>query len=209
MTSISRRFGDSELNSVNEIITLEKNSDKTKSSLIVISNPDSAMIRVNGESKGFTPFSSESEAPGERDLLVSASGFSDYQMKVNLVAGYKLILNIKLAQDSPNLRPTNTEPEPEDTEAISSTPIPSKSSSPRSTVTPTSVSLKKPYVTITDTPTGWLRVRAEANTQSEELGKVYPGENYAFLDENTGWYKISFETNKEGWISSSYAKKVE
>ena len=53
-----------------------------------------------------------------------------------------------------------------------------------------------------------MRVREEASTSSKELGKVDPGEEFVLLDEKNSWYKIEYE-DTEGWISSTYAEKVE
>jgi uncharacterized protein YgiM (DUF1202 family) len=60
-----------------------------------------------------------------------------------------------------------------------------------------------------DTPTGFLRVRKEASTTAEEIGRVNPGEFFRLLDEQNSWYKIEFQTDKEGWVSGQYAQKFE
>ena len=72
-------------------------------------------------------------------------------------------------------------------------------------------------IEILSTPTGFLRVRAQPSTLSEEVGKVEPGQTFPLLeqDEKTGWFKIEFseagdgEPAQAGWISNQYAKKVE
>jgi len=63
-------------------------------------------------------------------------------------------------------------------------------------------------VLIRETPTGWLNVRKEPDTGSEQMGRVLPGETHALLEEGDGWYKISILTEtgeEEGWISAEYA----
>ena len=79
---------------------------------------------------------------------------------------------------------------------------------PKSKITPTpSTAPERPYVEILDTPTGWLRVRKEPNTQAAEITKVNPKETYKFSEANeTGWYKIELPDGQEGWISGQYAK---
>jgi uncharacterized protein YgiM (DUF1202 family) len=57
------------------------------------------------------------------------------------------------------------------------------------------------------TPTGFLRVRDQASLNGAEIGQVKPGETYALLDEQTGWYQIKLTNGKTGWISSQYAQK--
>lgn len=69
----------------------------------------------------------------------------------------------------------------------------------------------EPQVEILQTPTGFLRVRKEASTSSEEVGRVDPGKKYPYIEENedASWFKIEYEEGKQGWISAQYAKKVE
>jgi hypothetical protein len=80
------------------------------------------------------------------------------------------------------------------------------SPTPKPKVTPPD----KPYIEVEDTPTGWLRVRAEASVNSDELAKINPGEMYPYLEEeDNGWYKIEYEDGEEGWVSGDYVKLVE
>jgi len=58
-------------------------------------------------------------------------------------------------------------------------------------------------VTIKDTSTGWLRVREKPG--GKEIGRVYPGEEYKFIGQESGWYQIEFEGG-EAWISGSWAE---
>jgi hypothetical protein len=201
-TIVQKEFAENENQASSQVVTLETITDKKTASLMVVSVPDSAVVKIDNESKGFTPVSLDQLAEGEKDITLSAPGFKDENLKVKLYAGFKAILNVKLSQE---------------TEAAEVTPTPSITTSPtpslKLTVTPTKgptpTTPAKPYVEIKSTETGWLRVRADASKSSSELGKVYPGEKYSFLEEKNGWYKIVFGENKEGWISSAYATKVE
>jgi hypothetical protein len=66
----------------------------------------------------------------------------------------------------------------------------------------------KQTLRITDTPTGWLRVRAEPTEESEETGRVYPKEEYSYTEEENGWYKIILlDKDDSGWISGEYATR--
>jgi len=60
-------------------------------------------------------------------------------------------------------------------------------------------------VIIGDTPTGWLRVRSSANTGSEEVAKVNPGESFNLVDSSNGWFQIELPDGVTGWVSGQYA----
>jgi len=196
LTLIDYEFGATENVSSGEILTLEKGKDKKKAGLTVISNPDGAMVSVDGEMKGFTPITLEDISPGDHQILVSKEGFTEKQVKANAQGGYLLLANVKLAQEgvstvaTPSGGPVSVTP--------TTSPVPQK----------TSTAVGGHQVTIKETPTGWLRVRAEASTTSEEIARVNPGEQYPLLDEKDGWYQIEYETGKKGWISGQYATKL-
>jgi hypothetical protein len=59
-------------------------------------------------------------------------------------------------------------------------------------------------VTISKTPTGWLRVRTAP--KGTEITKVYEGESFALLDQVEGWYQIQLEDGTSGWVSQEYAQ---
>jgi len=59
---------------------------------------------------------------------------------------------------------------------------------------------------ITDTPTGWLKVRGKPSSSGKELGKVYPGEEYVYEAEKDGWYYIVIPNSIDGWVSGDYIK---
>ncbi len=61
---------------------------------------------------------------------------------------------------------------------------------------------------ILDTPTGFLRVRANPSTSASEITQVKPGEKYSLLEEKASWYKIKVKEGTEGWVSGQYAKKL-
>jgi len=66
----------------------------------------------------------------------------------------------------------------------------------------TSTTTEIKTVTVTETPTGWLNVRAGAGTNFSVVAKVYPGEDYPLLAEKGEWYKIEL-----GWVSKQYIIK--
>ncbi|MEK7154882.1 MAG: PEGA domain-containing protein [Patescibacteria group bacterium] len=190
-TVIKRQFGDSDITSSGEVVNLEPQSGKVASLAIVTSSPDSATVMLDGQPQGFTPLLIPSIPAGDHQISLTAPGFTPYTVDAKAVLGYKLNVNVKLAGQLP---------EP--------TPLPSETSaSPSASPKPKTTTLKKPYVEIKDTPTGFLRVRQTASTGAKEVGRVNPGDTYPLLDQITGWYEVSvdFTATASGWVSSQYA----
>ncbi|RJR25925.1 PEGA domain-containing protein [Candidatus Microgenomates bacterium] len=194
LTLIERELGQTEEESSGQILSLEKSKDKEQASLTVISNPDGALIHIDGEAKGFTPITIDQIGVGDHQITLSKEGYVDKSIKARAVAGFKLIVNAKMGQE------VNKESTPA---TSSGTPTPSAKPTAASGSSSNSSTIE-----IKDTPTGWLRVRKEASTASAEVGKVNPGETYEILEEENGWYKIEYESGSEGWISGQYAKKI-
>lgn len=182
-TVVKRDFGETESDSAGEVLSFEKISGKT-TSLAVVSWPDSAEVLVDGTSRGFTPLKVNELPVGEHKIAVSRQGFATREITARSESGYKLTVEAFLKQ---------LEEEPVQGEAT-------ESAKP-----------KEEAIEILDTPTGFLRVRAEPATSATESAQVKPGEKYPYLDKTSGadWFKIEYEEGKEGWISAQYAKKVE
>lgn len=47
-------------------------------------------------------------------------------------------------------------------------------------------------------------MRASASVNSEEVAQVNPGQTFTALDSQSNWYKIEYETGKQGWVSANY-----
>ena len=188
LTYVNRELGTSELTSSGEILTLEKIS-QSQAQLSVMSQPDGATVILDGQEKGTTPLSPSEVTVGEHEIAVTSPGFTARTVRISMVSGYKLLASVQLAfapgQEAP---PSGT--------ATSSGPTKEKQ-------------INKPYVQIKDTPTGFLRVRTDPALSATEAAQVKPGEKYSFLDEKDGWFKITYDTGKNGWVSASYAEKVE
>lgn len=207
LTVINRNFGSSESASSGEIISLEKISSKNKAALAVVSIPDQAVVKVNDETKGFAPVLIEDLAPGDYRVTVASPGYEEKSVTAQAIAGYKLTVTAQLAQEIEGFAeatPSAETEEEEETDEEEETPTPKPT--PKLEATPPA----KPYVTIKDTPTGWLRVRMGPSTSATEAAKINPGEMYPYLnEEESGWYKIEYEEGEEGWISGVYADLVE
>ncbi|MCD4704711.1 pilus assembly protein PilM, partial [bacterium] len=61
------------------------------------------------------------------------------------------------------------------------------------------------YIIINDNPLGWLNVRSGPGTNYEILIKIYPGEEYVMLKEESDWYQIKISEEALGWIHVDYA----
>jgi uncharacterized protein YgiM (DUF1202 family) len=128
-------------------------------------------------------------------------------MKVKLTAGFKLIASLKLA-----LSTTSSTSEATASAQLTGggTPAPTiKPGTKTATSSATTADPAKPFVTIKDTPTGFLRVRADASSSASESGRVNPGEKYHVYDEKNSWYQIMYDGSNKGWISGTYATKTE
>lgn len=181
-TVIKREFGETEETSAGEIISFERAGGK-EASLVVVSVPDAAQVSIDGQVRGFAPYKTSSVTAGEHQVAVSALKFSERNLSVKVIPGYKLTAVVKLAQ-TPQTQESQEEKK---------------------------VPLKRTMVEILSTPTGFLRVRSEPGLGGREVGRVDPGAKFVFLEEDakTGWYKIEFEKDKEGWVTNQYAKKTE
>lgn len=163
--------------------------DKT-SGLTIETEPSGALIYIDNDEKGVSPLTLENVSQGNHELSVFMPSFSRRSKKINVNPGYQLHAYMKLALD-PSQKSQYTILEPTPGTATSA------------------ASIKEPAntVRILDTPTGWLRVRYEPTLAASESARVNPGQRFELLEEQSGWYKIKIDGQKEGWISSMYAQK--
>jgi hypothetical protein len=226
LTYVNRDFGPSEITSGGEILTLEKISSK-KSELAVTSIPDKITVSLDKAEKGVTPLLLKDFDPGNYELSVASSNYKDRTVKIKLTSGYKLNASFQLAtleEASPSGKPQSSvspsatpknQPSPKSSPTSKASPSPvsaSPKSSPKtSPTTNKSTPPPTPYIEVLDTPTNYLNVRQDSSSSSEILTRINPGEMYPLLEENSSgtWYKIEYETGKEGWVSAQYAKKFE
>jgi len=172
-----------------EILYLEKTSLKDKAGLTVTCQPDACSVTVDGQMRGFAPLTLEDIGEGSHKIIISLPGYKTREILARAVKHYRLVAEVKLAKES-----------------TSTASIAEKEQGGEET---TKEEIERPYVVIKDTSTGWLRVRMGPSTATTEAAKVNPGEKYPLLDEESGWYKIRYQKDKEGWISGRYAEKFE
>lgn len=201
VTVVNRSLAANSAQAAGEQLTMTA-TNQSAASLAVTSTPDGAMVKLDGEPKGPTPLEINQIAEGDHIVEISAPGYSARTISVNAINGYKVMIDAQLAKQE-------VEMIIEDTEATDSADLEDQDTT--DTTDTDKETADKPgtpgTVTIQDTPTGWLRVRAEATVNSEEVAKVNPGEEYKLLDEENGWYQIELDDGKEGWISGTYADK--
>ncbi len=202
LTYVNASLAESEFATAVETMWLEKITSKL-SEVSVTTNPDGATASLDGETKGITPISIPNVTAGDHSLAIASPGFLSRNMKVKTTAGYKLNAVVKLALSGEPIQEVTPSPTPaEPTPTGKTTPTPTKAAG--GTPDPA-----KPFVTIKDTPTGFLRVRMEPSTSASEAARVNPGEKYHVEDEKSGWYEIKYDSTNKGWISGQYAEKTE
>ena len=214
LTLIEREFAANEAAASGHILTLEKNKDKKQASLSVVTDPDGALVKLDGESKGFSPLVIDSVSETDHEIVVSKEGYTDKTVNAKAIAGYKLIINVKLAQLglADSITPTAT-PSSGPTPKASATPSKSQTSptpTKTSSVTPTTGAAVG-YILVKENSVGFLRVRnAPSGTEIAKIQPIDPQKKYSLLEEKSGWYKITYEEGKEGWVSadSQYTQKA-
>ncbi len=193
-TVITWEFAESDKESSGEIISFEK-APQNESSLSVVTIPDSAQVAIDSSIRAFAPYKTSTLGPGDHTLVVSAQGYLERSLKVRTYSGYKLTAVVKLSPE-----PETPEEEKTEEESVQG-----------------EEEEKVVEVEILSTPTGFLRVREEPSTLSDEVARVKPGERYKFIeqDEESGWFKIEYLPAEEdkpaqaGWISDTYSKLVQ
>ena len=184
-TVVKREFGETLDLSSGEIVSFEKTGDGGPS-LAVVADPNSAEVFIDGKSYGFTPTKTSQITASAHQVVVGLDGYLERTVNVKAASGYKLTLIVKLVKDVNKVEPT---PVP------SATPVP------------------QVKVEILSTPNGFLRVRESSSTDSQEVYRVNPKDQFVLIEESVAkdWYKIQYvasDSAKVGWVSSQYAKKL-
>lgn len=170
------------------ILMLEKLSSKNAIEILVISSPNTSQVFLDNSSVGQTPLLLKDITASDHEIKLKKNGYKEKIVRIRTKEGFKLVARVFLGIEAKSFESTS----------LTATP----SASP----TPTLVT---PQIEILQTPTGFLRVREEANLASKEVGRVNPSETYDLVEQTSGWYKIRLNDGELGWISSQYAKKKE
>jgi len=186
LTVVDRTFGNGAL-SEGSVITLNKIADKNDAQLLIISFPDNVQVFLNNSLIGNTPIALKNQTESDHEIKLTKEGYKDKIIRIRAIKGYRLEATTFLAigqTSTQSAQPTQSPLEPTPTAAV-----------------------KLTKVTISQTPTGFLRVRDNSSLAGNQIGEVKPGEIYDLLNETAGWYQIKLEDGKIGWISSQYATK--
>lgn len=207
LSYINRELGSTDVDSAGEILTITDITDGSKDDsigqIIVDSDPVGAIVYLDNEEKGVTTAKLDNVGRGEHELSLFMPGFFRRTQKVNVEGGRRLSALFKLAIDhgqQVKIASLSASPKKESTDSAALTPSPSPTGAIASGSTG--------QVKIKDTPTGYLRVRTEPSVNASEEAQVKPGDTFALTGEQPNWYKIVYETGKEGWISQEYATKI-
>lgn len=204
-SAINRIFGPSEEQSSHYSLSLEKIAAANKAEINIVTLPDNVVVKVDGQPVGFSPVNLTKVEPGDHEIILGSPGYHQLTLPIKLIEGHKLTVSAQLAKDKGLELPEKT--------ATDSAKLPDQAEPETTTDTDSAVDKtpQLPYVEITDTGTGWLRVRSEPNAYKDnELAKVNVGDTFPFIEsDGTGWYKIEYEPGEEGWISGSYAQLFE
>lgn len=200
MVAVNRVLGPTEILSAGEIITMEELSDPKVAELAVISNPDGAKVVIDTADVGITPFAQKNTSIGKHEVTIGLPGYTQRIINIITKAGYRLIINVQLAQILSQI-PTLENLTATQSATTGATPILNQDMVYRTD------KVLKPRVKILSSETGWLNVRSSPAISGTVLTKVYPQEYYPYLDEQSGWVKIGYEKDKEGWVSVKYVEK--
>lgn len=209
----------SEPTGTGDILELEPLPSASRAELSVITMPEGASVQLNSTTYGLSPVVLDSVDAGQYSLTLSAVGHVKKTLGVQIQPGFRMHVFSKLekegstaASPTPAATPTsietnsnpNTPPTPAPTAAPRPTPVAAVTSSASANLTTPS----KPYVTIKETGTGWLRVRDQASSAGKEVKQVNVGESFPYKSTLNGWYEIEYEPAKTGWISGQYGQLV-
>ncbi len=198
------------------IYEMEALKDRQRIELTINSVPDGAIITVNGKAKDFAPLTYTDLVAGPTEFNVSLPSYDSQQNSVNLVAGYRTLVTVKLAKSDVTVINTvpSPSPTPSATPAASIVPTASISGSRQASASAQQASGTKPItgakVKINSTSyfqngKEVLRVRDLASNGGQELGFAEVGSEYPYLNATeNGWYAITFN-NQKGWVSTQFS----
>ena len=191
------------------IFETEALRDKKATQLSITTIPDGGIIYVDGEAKGFAPVTVENLSKGEHQFEVKLPSYESIAKPINILEGYRLLVTVKLGKQDFQASPSGYM----GTASMSANVVSGTSNLNASGSATTSANALMNGTKVTIQPTGYteegqevLRVRAESNSSSSEIGKAPVGSSYQFLKEvRDGWVKIQFGNNV-GWVSLQYVK---
>ena len=187
-TIVRRKFGgESGDEGSGEIISFERVSTN-KANVAVVTLPDGANVKLNNTPYGVAPLKISDVSPGNLSLEIEARGYAQRSFQVRAEKGHTVTVVADLEKTGDEGVAYDFTEENEEVLAAET-------------------KIEEETITITPTPTGFLRVRKEPTLNSEELTQLNPGETYPLISSQDEWFEIELESSVSGWISSEYATK--
>lgn len=186
-------------------ISLQPTANTKAAGISVTSIPDKADVLLDKNTVGQTPVNVDNTTVSDHELTIKKSGYKEKTVHIHTSVGYRVDVIAYLAIDAnqisltPGVSPA-TSPLPSN--AVTSTISPSKPN-PTNAISP-AVSNQ---VLILNTPTGFLRVRADASINASETARVNPGDTFLFISQKSGWVQIKLSDGTTGWVSDQYIKR--
>ena len=195
LTYVSRELGTSDLTSAGEILTVVKMDTKPNGEtgeVELATDPSGAIVFLDNEEKGVAPLILKNVPVGEHELAVHLPGFFRRTKKIKIdKKGFRVQVSIKMGLNKTH-KTLEEELKKAAIEATKEATLEEK--------------VKTETLTILDTPTGFLNVRAEPSVSGDKVGEVAPGKEYTYSEEDNGWYKILLEGEKNGWVYGDYVQ---
>jgi len=149
--------------------------------VFIVSFPSEADITIDGRYFGKTPNLVEDLEEGDHTILLSKLGYIEREFAIHSSPKYQVLADVTLAsQLAKGIGANQQEPK----------------------------APKVEHIVVLQTPQGFLRVRREPALSASEIGQVNSGDEFEIIQKTEKWFQINFE-GKLGWISATYAKKVE
>ena len=149
--------------------------------VFIVTFPDAADIVIDGQYVAKTPFLVTNIKDGDHRLQLTKEGYIDRDFAIKTFKKFQLLVDSTLA---------------------------SKIAKGVTIAQKQPAAAKSQHVLILNTPQGFLKVRKEPSLSAEVVGQVDSGGDYEVIQEVKDWYQIAAD-GKLGWISATYAKKVE
>ena len=144
----------------------------------ITSQPDGSGVAVDGKDYGKTPLTITDLATGEHTFLLSHDNYLKRSIRAYIPEKLGLFISVDLSLTEVDLAAIPTTPQTTQVEVV-----------------------------VKQTPTGFLRVREKASTQSTELARVNTGDTLTVLEEIPSWFKVKLENGVEGYVSATYVTK--
>lgn len=193
-TYVNQELGISDYTSAGEIFStfpIKERSYKKNTGIIEIeTEPVGAIVYLDNEEKGTSPLILENVPIGSHEVSIYLPGFFRRTQKINIDEGYQVKGRFKLAIDQTS-EFYKKQPSQENDEATES------------------AKTKKSYLIVKENELGFLRVREKPTIYSSEAARLKPGDKFEVLDKDKEWYKIEYEKDKTGWVSSLYVETIE